>query len=373
MATAKKLPSGSWRCQVYSHTVEIPQPDGTVRKKRIYESFTDNDPGPKGKRRCEKAAADWAADKERLLKKSNTLSLTLREAIDKYVDARDSILSATTISDYRCIQRNAFPAIMDKRLDSLDAETLQNAVNAEMKRPSNSRRKNPVPLSSKRILNEWGLVASVINKYGLRDEKDEIILPLKQRRFHELITPDVIFDLVRDTNIELPVLLAMWLSFSMSEIRGLTKSRSLRGDCITIVEVIVDVDGKPVRKAIAKNDTRNRRHKLPPYIRDLIDRVPGDIIVPESGRVIYRRWKRLLSKNNLPSLTFHDLRHVNASVMAMLRIPDKYAQERGGWKSDNIMKNVYMETFSEERERVDEIINAYFEKSMQHDIQHERG
>ena len=46
MPTAKKLPSGSWRCQVYSHTEESIQPDGTVKKKRIYESFTNTDPSP---------------------------------------------------------------------------------------------------------------------------------------------------------------------------------------------------------------------------------------------------------------------------------------------------------------------------------------
>ena len=97
----------------------------------------------------------------------------------------------------------------------------------------------------------------------------------------------------------------------------------------------------------------------------------GDTIVPESGKVIYHRWKRLLQRNNLPPLTFHDLRHVNASVMAMLRVPDKYAQERGGWKSDSIMKSVYMETFSDERKRIDAVIDAYFENMMQHDIQHE--
>ena len=38
MTTAKKLPSGSWRCQVYSHTEETMQPDGTIKKKRIYHS-----------------------------------------------------------------------------------------------------------------------------------------------------------------------------------------------------------------------------------------------------------------------------------------------------------------------------------------------
>ena len=53
MATAKKLPSGSWRCQVFSHIEEIPLSDGTIKKKRVYKSFTCSDPSKKGKRICE--------------------------------------------------------------------------------------------------------------------------------------------------------------------------------------------------------------------------------------------------------------------------------------------------------------------------------
>ena len=38
MATAKKLPSGSWRCLVYSHTERIfDTKSGTWKDKRIYE------------------------------------------------------------------------------------------------------------------------------------------------------------------------------------------------------------------------------------------------------------------------------------------------------------------------------------------------
>lgn len=85
---------------------------------------------------------------------------------------------------------------------------------------------------------------------------------------------------------------------------------------------------------------------------------------------MYHRWIKLQDKYGMPHITFHDLRHLNASVMALLRIPDKYAQERGGWKSDNVMKNIYMQTFSEERERVDNVIDSYFENIMQHEIQH---
>ena len=68
MATAKKLSSGSWRCQVYSHTEEVIQPDGSVKKKRIYKSFTCATPGAKGKRECERMAAEWAVEKSTIPK-----------------------------------------------------------------------------------------------------------------------------------------------------------------------------------------------------------------------------------------------------------------------------------------------------------------
>ena len=149
--------------------------------------------------------------------------------------------------------------------------------------------------------------------------------------------------------------------------RGLTKSKSVRGNYITIREVLVDGPDGPTRKTIGKNDYRNRLHRIPPYIKQLIENVDGDILVPFKSWELSHKWAQLLKKNGLPHMTFHDLRHVNASVMALLRIPDKYAQERGGWKSDKVMKKVYQQTFSEERERVDNVIDQYFEDKMQHE------
>ena len=69
-------------------------------------------------------------------------------------------------------------------------------------------------------------------------------------------------------------------------------------------------------------------------------------------------------------MRFHDLRHVNASVMAMLKIPDKYAQERGGWSSNYVMKGVYTQAFDSARIAVDDTIDEYFEEVMQHEMQH---
>lgn len=56
MAKAKKLPSGSWRVLVFDHYEPVLNPDGTPvmqngkpKQKRIYQSFTDDDPSTKGR------------------------------------------------------------------------------------------------------------------------------------------------------------------------------------------------------------------------------------------------------------------------------------------------------------------------------------
>jgi len=76
---------------------------------------------------------------------------------------------------------------------------------------------------------------------------------------------------------------------------------------------------------------------------------------------LYKRFTRLLNKNGIEGVRFHDLRHLNASVMLMLNIPKKYAKERGGWKTDNIYEDTYGHTFSDERKNVENTINTYFD------------
>ncbi|MEG2639335.1 MAG: hypothetical protein RR992_07505, partial [Clostridiales bacterium] len=57
---------------------------------------------------------------------------------------------------------------------------------------------------------------------------------------------------------------------------------------------------------------------------------------------------------------FHDLRHVNASIMLMLGVPDKYAMKRGGWATERIMKDIYQQTFKDEESIVNNKIDDYF-------------
>lgn len=342
MAKAKKMKSGNYRCFVYSHS----DPDG----KRHYRSFTAST-----KKEAEYMAAEFIMKRDRM---KDSRNWTLGQAVDKYIDLKRPVLSPSSIYRYEKIRKSSFQSIMDIPLPKITSNMLQSAVNEEMMRKPYNRSGTVAP---KTVQNEYGLISSTLRRY-CPDQSFAVDLPKKARRIRTLPLPEDVYKAISGTDIELPVLLALWLSFTMSEIRGLTKSKSINGDYITIREVLVHVGGEDIRKDLAKEVTRNRRHRMPKHIKELIDQVDGDIIVPDTEKALSYRFRKCMERNGMPGITFHDLRHINASMMAMLRIPDKYAQERGGWKTDHIMKSVYTETFSEERQRVDDLIDGYFDE-----------
>lgn len=352
MATPKKLKSGSWRAQVY-----LGKRDG----KPIYASVT-----AATKAECAFKAAQLKAEGR---PEAPVGSLTVGEAVDRYI-ASCATLSPTTVAGYQKTRRNAFPGLMATKVSALNAEVVQKAINAEMTRKT-TRRHN---LSPKTIKNAYGLVsASLRHVCGL---SYDVKLPKEPPKFLELPEPAAVMAAIAGTDIELPCMLALWLSLSMSEVRGL-KYSSIRHGCLYIDQVIVDVDGKPVEKARAKTATRNRILALPEELLKLIEsktafceykagRIPDGFLWPYSHDKI----RHGLDKTGL-GITFHQLRHLNASVMLSLGVPDKYAMERGGWSTPSVMKSVYQHTMSAERRRVDAAIDAYFREKYHTNISHE--
>lgn len=59
-------------------------------------------------------------------------------------------------------------------------------------------------------------------------------------------------------------------------------------------------------------------------------------------------------------MRFHDLRHLNASIMVKINITDIYAMERGNWKTRSTLNRVYQHTFSDERLAVDARVDEFF-------------
>ena len=348
MAKAKKLPSGNWRVQVYDYT------DESGRKH--YESVTADT-----KAEAEYKAALFKKDKK-VHKKPKT-ELTVGQAVDRYIELSQT-LSPTTVQRYENMRKYGFPDLMDVKASKLTDELIQFEINKEAKRKSIQSGKQ---ISAKTVTNEWGLISSALRSIcGL---SFSVRLPKKQKIHKELPDPKVIIDMIKGTDIELPCLLAMWLSFSMSEIRGF-KCSSIRNGRLYVDQVRVSVGGAPTEKENAKVETRKRAQSIPDHIMDLIKaqenykeykRTSKDsFLITLNQNEIYNRFKKLTKAEGI-DMTFHDLRHMFASIMlTKLQIPEKVVQDEGGWSTPHIMKSVYSNTFTDSRIVADKIRDDFF-------------
>ncbi|MGO5114211.1 tyrosine-type recombinase/integrase [Candidatus Avoscillospira sp. LCP25S3_F1] len=329
--TPVELPSGRWRCQI------------TVNGKRL--SIIEDDP-----RTAHAKALAIKADVVKV--RSKPQDMTVREAIDRYIDSKDSVLSPTTIKNYRKIPQNNLQGIMGTRLGDLTQEAIQRAVNEDAKK-----------LSPKSVRNAHGLLSAALREY-YPDITLRTTLPQKIR--HEIAIPTdaevaAILAAAAGTDMELPLLLAIWMGLRQSEIRGITWD-CINGNILHIRQAKVDGADGPVVKT-TKTYSGDRKLRLPPYILEVISRTErkGEYLVTLSGQAIYKRFMRLCQSLGLPHYRFHDLRHLNASVMLALGVPNRYAQDRMGHATDNMLKAVYQHTMVETRAQVDDMVDAHFE------------
>lgn len=332
MATAKELPSGSWRVRVYD------------KETGKYLSFTSQLKGKAGKNEAEYMAKQWQTGRRKTRQEK-----TVGECIDEYISNKENILSPTTINSYKRSKINNLNELCNISISKLSETDVQKHFN-----------KLALKKSAKTVCNAHGLLASVLNVYA-PDIRLRTTLPKIQKKIKQLPNAIDVLRVIKNSEIELPCLLAMWQGLRMSEIRGAKKS-DIKGGILTIHSTIVTVNGEHIEKNQTKTIESTRQIALPEYIQSLISLLPDnqDNLTLLSGQAIYKRFTRLLKANDIEHMTFHDLRHMNASIMLALGVPDKYAMERGGWSSPNIMKSVYQHTFTDERKIVDKKIDDYF-------------
>ena len=193
-------------------------------------------------------------------------------------------------------------------------------------------------------------------------KKLAVTFPAKRKIYRELPTAAEVIAAVKGTNVELPTLLAMWLSLRMSEVRGL-KYKDIKNGVLTVQRSMLLVGSEEVLRENNKTYDSTRRIRLPSYLINMIGTGrPDEFIVKEGKNTIYDRFVTAIDRAGLPHMRFHDLRHLNASVLLELGIPEKYAMERGGWSTPSTLQNVYQHTFSKQRKLVDDKVDRYFEE-----------
>lgn len=326
------LSSGKWRCQILidgkRHSVTDNTPDGANAKALALKSgIVDSIKRPE--------------------------SMTVEKAFERYIENKDAVLSPATIKGYKKIKNNHIEDIKSTYLSALTQEKVQRWVNALAKNHS-----------AKTVKNAHGLLTAVLGEFypslTLRTT-----LPQKDAKQVNIPTEEEIKLILKDCKgkeIELPILLAIWLGLRASEIRGIQWSDIVDGR-LHICRAMVDgEDGPEVKKT--KTVSGDRWIKLPQYIIDLINATPrkNEFVVQLTGRAMYMRFYRMCNRLKIPHYRFHDLRHTAASISVLLGVPTKYSQQRMGHATDNMLRTVYEHTMRNKEDEYADRIDSYFDE-----------
>lgn len=250
----------------------------------------------------------------------------------------------------------------------LTAADIQAAINEE------ARTRSP-----KTVKNSYGFLCAVIADIR-PDFNPHARLPQPKKKTATVLTDEQITTLItalQDDSMEIPILLALWLGLRRSEILGL-KWGAVTDTTITISAALVpDANHKFTIRDQTKTASSARTLPLPSYISEKIKQMPrgkdSDPVFTCSADQPLKHLKRICKAHGLPEdLRIHDLRHTMASVGLKLNIADKYMMERGGWSSNQTMKNIYQHTISDAAQAANSLIDRHFESLSQEQMQHKK-
>lgn len=356
MPIARKLPSGSWNCKVFSH---YEYKDG--KKVMVKKSFTCDDPSPAGKRRCEEMASTWAAHK-----KEAPHQVDVRTAIRQYIDVKKGVLSPSTVAAYeKYLKTGAFDqigAIQIRKLRQIDVQRWISSFAADH--------------SPKYTKNVYLLFVPALKMAG--GPSFDVTLPKPKPK--EIYTPDD-DDIVRlleycrqpgREELLAAVILAAFGSMRRSEVCALTPA-DITGNVVIVSKALVrDAAGKWVVKE-PKTSTSARRVVLPSFVMDMIPQ-DGPRIVNMTPGALSSRFDRAVKAAGFPhSFSFHALRHYYVSAAHALQIADQYTMKMGGWRTDNVMKRHYRQTLTDVEKQAQAKLDAHALKLIKGSAGHETG
>lgn len=308
-----QLPSGAWHCQLRMQ-------DATGKAVSI--SITDYD------RKVVEAKA--ASYKSGITDIKKAPDITLRQAIDRYIEDKSNVLSPSTIRGYRTIQRNQFKSIMDKPVSSV--RNWQRVVNGEA-----------ALYSPKTLRNALGLVKSSLAYAGI--SLPPLTLPPKvasEKEFLDFEQIRVFVGAVKDENFAVPALLAL-MSMRVSEIAALQWSDIKEDSVRTHGAVVRNEHQKYVRKASGKTAASARVVPiLIPELKAAIERDRSDgAVMQMTPKMLRYRINKLCRDNDLPEVGIHGLRHSFASLAHHIGMPERIAMQIGGWSDPGTMHKIY--------------------------------
>lgn len=291
---------------------------------------------------AEKIKAAYLADK-RLPEARSTV--TLGEALERYITAKSGVLSPATVCGYRILQRNRFQSHQSRQIRSLTAAEWQRAVSAEARLVSPKTLRNAASLCS----------ASV--RFVTGEPLPEVKLPGTVRVDVEFLRPADILrfvDAAAATKYAVPLLLAL-SGLRISEIYGLDWADIPPNPTVIRVRgaAVPDESRKLVKKP--QNKTVSSSRDVPiliPALSSVLerDRQPSGCVSPVQQWALRKALRRICAENDFPPVTMHGLRHSFASLCYHLQIPPRQVMELGGWSDYMTVQRIYTHIAQQDRD-----------------------
>ena len=201
-------------------------------------------------------------------------------------------------------------------------------------------------LSQKTIKNRMGLISAAVRFAGYN--MPPVTYPQKKKVETHIPTEaemQTVMKAAAGTELEIPIALGM-MGLRRGEICALQLS-DLNKNTLHIHASAVDIGGKVTVKA-PKTYSSDRYVQIPQAIARKI-RKRGYITELTPEQLSYH-FINFLKKQDVQHFRFHDLRHFFASYCHnVLKLSDAQIQKLGGWKTDHVMKKVYIESMQDDK------------------------
>lgn len=331
---ATRLPSGSYRAQVFIGKDE--------KGRRLYKSFTGDS--------ANEADLKALQYKARLMP-SEAGNKSLLKTSHDFLKSTQNTLSPSTQRGYRSIHRKLgtdYKNFAAQNIGSIDKKTLQKFLD-----------KLSADHASKTVRNYYGYISTVMRFAELTPPDCDF----PQRKRPKLNIPDEktikeLFEYVKGTDLEVPVMLAALVPMRRGEICAAQLEDLDENNILHIHRSLAVTDDCEVVEKPPKTESSDRYVELPKELADKI-RAQG-YVCNISIKAISNQFNRALKKAGIEHFRFHDLRHAFVSIAHASGIPDAYIMSRGGWATSYTVTNVYRHVLDADRLKIESTVNKKF-------------